>query len=498
MKKGSLFRASFSVSGIILLVKILGFVKQAVTASAIGATIETDLISLSEGFIGNIQYVFVQILLTSFITVYIHIREEDDEGTARRFAMDVIRAFSLIVLGLSAAVLLAAPLISRIIAPSYSPELSARLTGYLRLFAPVLILFIWNAVFHALLNAHRRFVPGELTGLNQSVITIALVLALGGRLGADTLALAFFAYNIWNTLYLGALSRQYWSRSRGNPFQNESVRQLLRMAGPLLLGYSMVYINQQVDKALSSGLGQGIVTAMGYAAVLSDLIGTLIASFCSILFTDITVHISRGEDTKAAGLASWAAALLVLAFLPVSILTVLCAEDIVSVIYGRGAFGDVAVRSAAQALRGYAFAFVPLVLRDLFSRFQYSYQDTRRPMVNSTIGIAFNIVLSVALCPRLGVLGITLASSVSVLICGVLNAATARRHKKFLSFRPLLGLLPWMGAGGVLCVLAARWGLRVFSGCSASVRFILTALLGFGAYLPVVAFPLWNLLRRKL
>lgn len=497
MKGNRIFRTIFSVSSVILLAKLLGFAKQAVTASTFGATIETDLISLSEGFIGNIQYVLVQVLLTSFTTIYIHAREKEEEKQARSFAMDAVKVFSLIALGLSAVVLLAAPLIARIIAPSYSPELSTRLTGYLRLFAPALVLSIWIAVFHALLNAHRRFIPGELTGLNQSVIVIALVLALGKTAGVQTLALAFFVYHIWNTLYLGALSRRYWGQSRGNPFQNKEVRQLLRMACPLLLGYSMVYINQQVDKALSSGLEQGTVTAMGYAAVLSNLVGTFIGSFSSILFTDVTIHISKGEDVKAAELTARAATLLSLVFLPVSILTALCAEDVVTTVYGRGAFDAAAVNTAAQALRGYALSFIPLVLRELFSRFQYGYQDTHRPMVNSSIGIAFNIVLSVVLCPRMGVLGITLASSVSVLVCGVLNAVTARRHSCVLSFRPLLKVLPWMAAGGLLCVFAAQWGLGAFSARSSLVRFALIALLGFGAYLPIVALPLRGLLRTR-
>ena len=496
LKANRLLRTIFSVSGVILLAKLLGFVKQAVTASTFGATIETDLISLSEGFIGNIQYVLVQVLLTSFTTIYIHAREKEEEQ-AQCFAMDAVKVFSLIALGLSTAVLLGAPLIARIIAPSYSPELSARLIGYLRLFSPALVLLVWIAVFHALLNAHRRFIPGELTGLNQSVIVIALVLALGKTAGVQILALAFFVYHIWNTLYLGALSRRYWGRPRGNPFQNKEVRQLLQMACPLLLGYSTVYINQQVDKALSSGLEQGTVTAMGYAAVLSDLVGTFIASFSSILFTDVTIHISRGKDVKAAGLTARAAALLALVFLPVSILTALCAEDVVTIVYGRGAFDAAAINTAAQALRGYALSFIPLVLRELFSRFQYGYQDTHHPMVNSSISIALNIALSITLCPWLGVFGITLASSVSVLVCGVLNAVTARRHSRALSFRPLLEVLPWMVAGGLLCVFAAQWGLGALSARSSLIRFVLTALLGFGAYLPVAALPLRGLLRTR-
>ena len=44
-----------SVSGIVILAKILGFVKQMITANAFGATIHTDIISLSEGLVANLD-----------------------------------------------------------------------------------------------------------------------------------------------------------------------------------------------------------------------------------------------------------------------------------------------------------------------------------------------------------------------------------------------------------------------------------------------------------
>ena len=496
MKQSRLVRTFSSITGVILLSKLLGFVKQMAMASAFGATIDTDIINLAEGFIGNIQYVLVQVLLTSFTSTYIHIQKAG-ELRAKRFAMDTVRAFSLIAVALAAAVMVFAPFIARIIAPSYSLEVSGQLAGYLRLFAPVLILFVWIAVSHALLNANRRFIPGELTGLNQSVILIILLLFLRDSLGVRVLALAFILYNIWNTLYLGSLSRKYWGRSSGNPFRNKSVQTLLRMAGPLLLGYSMVYINQQVDKILSSGLDTGTVTAMGYAAVLSNLVGTFITSFCSILFTYITIHISRGDHQDAATLTIRAASILILAFLPISILTVLCAEDIVSVVYGRGAFDASNVRVAAQALVGYAFMFVPLVIRELFGRFQYGYQDSRRPMVNSTIGIVCNIVLSIALCPRFGVLGITFATSVSVCVCGILNAISARRHNRDLHFALLTRQIPFLMAGGVVCALIAVWGNHFFEVHSSLVRFLLVTLCAGGGYLLTISPLLVRLLREN-
>ena len=207
---------------------------------------------------------------------------------------------------------------------------------------------------------------------------------------------------------------------------------LARMIIPLLLGYSLVYVNQQVDMILVSGLAPGTVTAVGYAAVLYNLIGTMVVAVGSILFPYMAERISRGEQKRAAELGVSSALILLIGILPVSILTVLCAEDIVVIVYERGAFSHSDVLITASALVGYVIGGFGLVLREVFSRFQYGYQDAKKPMINSLIGIVCNIALSVALCPVWGAFGVAFASSVSVIICGFLNAYTAKKKNEYL------------------------------------------------------------------
>lgn len=496
MKKTRIVRTLFSVSGLILLGKLIGFVKQMVVASAFGATIETDLINLSHGFIGNLQYLLVQCSVTSVVSIYIHMGSKREED-ARRFAGDAVRALAIISAGAVLLVLGGASWLSKLLAPSYAPEVSARLTFYIRLFAPTLLLFAVGAIFHALLDANKRFLPGSCSSLIQSLAVIAAVLLFRSLLGTDALALGFWLYAVCNALFLWVCARRHMGAASGNPFRNPAVGQLMRMSLPLLLGYSVVYVNQMVDKMLASGLETGSVTALSYGAVLSNLVGTFIASFCSILFSYITTKIAAGEHRGAAALALRTLTLLVAAFLPVSILTVLCAKDIVTIAFGRGAFGADSVAITARALMGYGLMFVPLAFRELFSRFQYSYQDTRRPMVNSTIGIVINIALSIALCPRFGVLGISFATSVSVAVCALLNVLSSRRHNRDLRFRPLLRQLAYLAVGGVVCGLAARWCGSVLQESAPILRFAVTTLLSGGVYLAVIAPLLLRLLRRE-
>lgn len=470
-----------SVTALIVLGKLLGFVKQMVTAAAFGATLETDIINLAQGLISNLDYLLIQTMVTALVSVYIHTQAQGEE-TSRHFAFQAFKAFSLIAAAVTGLVLLLASPAARLLAPSYDAASSARLAGYLRLFAPALLLLVWTALFNALLHAERHFLPEQLVNIFQSVWMILLVFLLKDRLGAASMAAAFLVYAVWNALYTAILSRRYWTVCGGNPFHDENIRWLLRMMLPLLLGYSLVFVNQLVDKLLVSGLVSGAVTALSYAAVLSNLVGTFITTFASIFFTYVTARIARAEREEAAELTGQAAEALLLAFTPVALLTVLCAEDIVAIVYGRGAFTAESAALCTAALCGYALMFPPLALREVYSRFLYGYQDSRRPMINSSIGILCNIALSVALCPRYGVLGVTFATSVSVAVCATLNLRSARRTHPEISLRPLFSLIPGLFAGCAVCGVAAWWCRSALIGQGSLVRFVLTALAGFTAY----------------
>lgn len=487
----------FSVTGLLILSKLLGFAKQLVTAAAFGATYETDLINLSQGLIDNLQYLLIQSVLSALITVYLHTAQEGD-CAARRFAFDVWKTLTILAAAVALLVELTAPGLARLIAPGYSAEHLAQLSRYLRLFAPMLLPILWISVFNGLLNANKRFIPAEMISVHQSVFLIVLTVLLSKRLGAEVLVLAFFAYHLWNLGYTAILSRQYWTVSWGNPFRNPAIHRLLQMMLPLLFGYSLVYVNQLVDKALVSGLETGTVTALGYAASLNDLVTSFISTFASMLFAYVAAHVASGDTGGAARLAERAALLLLAAFLPISILTVLQAEDVVTIVYGRGAFNAESIRACALALRGYSLSFAPLALQSVYRLFQYAHQDTRRPMINSSIGIVVNIVLSIALCPRYGVLGVTFATSVSVAVNCVLNIRSAEKLRPELSIRPLLRTLPLLLSGGAACAAAAWLCSRQLAGQSAFVRFVLTTLVSMAVYAVIIR-PLimdaWELLR---
>ena len=494
--RDSFVRTVFSIFGIIIISKILGFVKQIVVAGAFGATIETDLISLSEGLTVNIEYVIVQTLITAFVPIYIQAKARS-EADSSRLVSDSLKIFAGFSAVLAVAVILLAPALARIIAPTYDAVLTKRLAGYLRLFAPVLIFFSIQAILHALLNANEKFLPGQLIGFNQSAILIALTLTVGATFGPKTLAIGFVICPVYNVCYLALCARKSFHFERGKPCFSDDIRSLLQMIWPLLLGYAAVFINQQVDKIIVSGMAEGTVTTMGYSATLSNFVMTFIGVVSSIAYTRISKRIAFGSTKAASAFAICLAGILVTFFLPITIITMGCSEDIVCIVFQRGAFDEIAAAKGARALAGYASTFVAYAFGTAFSRLQYGHKNTKTPMINSSVGISFNIVLSILLYKPLGVFGVTLASSAAEFVTAALNMISAKRLGMVDNYRPLLQYLPIWLFGGVLCAVLAILGKGWFEACGALLRFALITLISGGAYAIIAIPPILKTMKRN-
>jgi putative peptidoglycan lipid II flippase len=114
--------------------KILGFFKQILISYYFGTTIETDLISLSQDFISNINYVLTQIIIISFVSIFIHIKQTDSQKIPL-FIASSLNLFLYFAIFSTALILLFSEEIAKIIAPTYSFELISILSSYLRLFS---------------------------------------------------------------------------------------------------------------------------------------------------------------------------------------------------------------------------------------------------------------------------------------------------------------------------------------------------------------------------
>jgi putative peptidoglycan lipid II flippase len=95
----------------------------------------------------------------------------------------------------------------------------------------------------------------------------------------------------------------------------------------------------------------------------------------------------------------------------------------------------------SAALIGYALGFASMGVRDIILRGLYSFKNTWGPMITGIIAVSVNIALSILLSRYIGIMGITIASSISLTINFMINSQMLKRHipeYRFLDHVPVL------------------------------------------------------------
>ena len=407
----SVIKATGIVFLLSLVAKIIGFIKSMVEASFFGASIEMDAFNVTSGFVGNILYMFTTAIAVAFIPIYIQ-RKNDDER--RKFATRTITILCLCSLVLVGVLLLTSNLIIRLIAPAFNVEQQKLAASFFRILVVGITFSLMANMFTSVLNAEKRYGYSSLSSLFNSVILILFIIAFSKRLGVWSLVLAmpisFFVQ--WLALYI--VGHNYALISFKYGIKEENIRVLLVQAAPILLAQATVEINQVVDRALLSGVAVGALTAVSYSAVLFQFVTALISMpISTVMFTELSEAGVNKEHQKIKSILDESSKIIVLLSLPIIVITILCSEDIVSFVYGHGKFDSIAVKQCATGLKMYIFCLLPVSIKAVLSRAYYGLNDTKHPMYMGVLEVAFNILLSVLLVKKYGILGVVGATAVA-------------------------------------------------------------------------------------
>ena len=413
----NILKATSAVAAVMLLSKVLGFLRQSIVANVYGSNTATDIYFVSSEFMINLSAAFTTALTTALVTVYISIALNQGKPAAGKVAS---RVLSLFLMGAAVVVVLLdlfAPQVGWLLAPAYTEEQIASLAHYLRLFSVAFLFSAIQSVYAAVQNANDIFIPGKLYGVIYNPVAIFFMLALGERLGLSALVYAYYIANVIQVVCLHWRSRKFYRYIPSLNLRDENVRKVWRLALPVLVSNVVIQLNGVVDKAICSYLGEGMASSYTYANTLEQFVtGTFTATINLILLSRFAEIAARKDQEVMKRMLTQSSTMMILILAPVALITVLSAGDIVSLVYYRGEFTLENVHSTTLALVGFAVGFPIIALRELLIRVHFAYQETKSPMVISMVSVGVNVVLSILLSFGVGILGVTLATSLSAVV----------------------------------------------------------------------------------
>ena len=434
-------RSAAAVAAAILLSKLVGLLRQRVSAFYFGTSTIADVIAAAFR-IGNLAQNLLGegTLSASFIPVYAKLRAEGRDADAAAFARATLGLLSAIVVVVSALGVAAAPWLALAVAAGFDADKLAMTTRLVRLLFPmtgVLVLCAWAL---GVLNAHRQFfLPYAAPVLWSAAQIAALVvggswLMMAGEPLAQVLALGALVGALIELGTLLARARPLLGKLRPSlQHRLPSVREAARRLPGVVLGRGVLQISGLIDTLLVSFVGTGANATFGYAQMLyllpMSLLGTGEAAVSlpemarETAEQDIDVRNRRMRER----LGSTLTRITVLA-IPAMVVLIAFGSELITLILKTGRFDQDSTRRVAEVVRVYGFALLANAAVRLFATTFFALGETRLPANYAVIRVVTSTVLAVALMPSLGVVGVVLGAMVAGWLEALLLGLALRRR----------------------------------------------------------------------
>lgn len=453
-------QTAYLVTAGILLSRIAGLIREAVFARYLATSEAADAFRAALRMPNVLQNLLGEgTLSASFIPVYAELLEQGREEEAGKVA-GAIFGLLLAVAGLLALLgVLLAPLLVTVLIPGFDGVRREIAITCVRIIFPMTGVLVLSAWALGVLNSHRRFFISYVAPVAwNSAIIFALIL-FGGHLAQGELAVAAaigalvggllqFGVQLPWILRLEKQLRIQWN------LRIPGVGQVLRKAGPAMMGRGAIQLGTWVDLILAGFLAVGAVVALSYAQTIYllpiSLFGMAIAA---AELPELSRQRASEEGVILARINSGLRQMSVFV-IPSMVGYLVFGELLVAAIYQRGEFSEADTRLVYLVLSGYTLGLVASTASRLFNSTYFALRDTRTPAKMAILRVVLAGALGLSLMFQLektdvmghpiGVVGLSLAAGMAAWV------------EWFLLRRGLRKLIGPVGAG-------AGWLARTFA-----------------------------------
>ncbi|HEX6734925.1 MAG TPA: murein biosynthesis integral membrane protein MurJ [Azonexus sp.] len=449
----NLLRALATVSGMTLLSRILGFVRDFVIARIFGAGLATDAFFVAFKLPNLLRRMFAEGAFSqAFVPILGEYRNKCSPEDTRTLVDHVATVLSLALFVVTAVGIAAAPLLVWISAPGFSSdagkfELTVELT---RITFPYILFMSLVALSGGILNTWSRFALPAFTPVLLNLAFIGMALFAAPYFDPPVLALGwavFLGGLLQLAIQLPALRRiamlprptLNWRAAWADP----GVRRIITLMGPALIGVSVSQISLLINTVFASFLGTGSVSWLYYADRLMEFpSGLLGAALGTILLPSLSRCHASGNLAEYSKLLDWGLRLTLLLATPAAVALALLAVPLIATLFHHGAFTAEDVFRTREALVAYAVGLTGLILVKVLAPGFYARQNVRTPVRIALVSLVATQLMNAIFIFTLNLAHAGLALSIGLAAC--LNAALLyhglRRHD---IYTPQPGWLPF-------------------------------------------------------
>lgn len=341
----------------------------------------------------------------TFIPLFTSMWDKGKEAQAWRFYSALASLMSVVLIVMTLVLIIFAPQIILYTKPGLQdkPETLALVITMTRIMLPAQLFFYLGGLFSAVLNTFKRFGASGWTGAVYNAIAMIVAVpmwfassnpvsfAIGILVGA-------FAGNFLLPL-LALASGPKAQRPRFSfriDLENPSVRRFFKQALPIMLGVSFPVVDVWVVQYFTSDMAPGLFSRLDNANRLMIAAQGLLGQAAAVAaFPFLATKVAAGDFRTFSEFLRSGLRRLLFITLPVSVLLILWAQPIVTIIFGWGRFNDItAIDDTALCFAMFSVGLFAWGAQAFVARGFYALGDTRTPTIYGSI----LTVLYIGLC----------------------------------------------------------------------------------------------------
>lgn len=446
----NLLRAAATVSGLTLLSRITGLVRENIMATVFGASALTDAFFVAFRLPNLLRRLFAEGAFSqAFVPMLAAHRGANDgppDAGTRDFISAVASALAWVLVLVCVTGVVGAPVLVWVMASGLAADTNAlqAATIMTRWMFPYILLISLVSLSAGILNTWRHFAVPAATPILLNLAMIGAAIGLAPYFDPPIFALAVgvmiggvlqLALQIPPLVRLGLLPRLSLSPLRA--FADPSVRQLLARMAPAVLAVSVAQVSLVINTHIASRLAAGSVSWVTYADRLMEFPTALLGvALGTVLLPSLSRAGETGDTRRYSELLDWGLRLCVVFAVPCMLGLMLMAQPLTALLFHYGRFTADDVQMTSLAVTAYGAGLLGLIAVKVLAPGFYARRDIRTPVKIALLVLVATQLLNFALVPLLQHAGLALAISLGAwLNAGLLLAGLLRGE----SYQPAHG-----------------------------------------------------------
>jgi len=415
-----MFKAIFTNSFGILFSRILGFARDLLTASVLGASLYSDIFFIAFKLPNLFRRIFAEGAFTQvFMPAFARSRHKSV------LSLHIFTLFLSIILLLTLLVNLVPELFTKLIATGFNPQTIAIAAPYVAINFWYLALIFTVTFLASILQYKHHFATTAFATalLNLSLIGTLLLaqgkssaeivyylsfgVVIGGLLQLIAHIIAIYRLGL-GKLFVGGV--RYYAKKA--PLIKEESKKFTRNFFPAMWGNSTAQISAFLDTFLASFLATGSISYLYYANRIFQLPLALFAIATSVaLFPRVARYLKNSDEEKALQNLKKAFWFLTFLLTASTIGGIILSHEIITLLFQRGAFDAKDTADTAVVLEMYLIGLLPFGLQKLFVLWLYAKEMQSHAAKIATLSLLTYVVFALSFIHPFGVAGLALAGT---------------------------------------------------------------------------------------